>query len=72
MGDGRQRRGGGYFGAKLQQAGHAVVFVARGETLRVLQTDGLTLQSEGAETHLSPVVATDGLVRKGNLSSSTM
>jgi 2-dehydropantoate 2-reductase len=56
---------GSYFGARLQQAGHEVVFVARGEVLRVLQTDGLILQGDGEKIHLSPVIATDDLTSIG-------
>jgi len=36
---------GGYFGARLVQGGHDVVFVARGRHLQALQGDGLTLKS---------------------------
>ena len=36
---------GGYFGARLQQAGHDVVFFARGKHLAALKEKGLTLRS---------------------------
>ena len=36
---------GGYFGARLQQAGHEVTFFARGKHLQALQKDGLTVES---------------------------
>jgi 2-dehydropantoate 2-reductase len=36
---------GGYFGARLQQAGHEVTFFARGRHLQALQKDGLTVES---------------------------
>jgi 2-dehydropantoate 2-reductase len=36
---------GGYFGARLIQAGHAVTFIARGRTLDTLRTHGLTVES---------------------------
>ena len=36
---------GGYFGARLQQAGHDVVFFARGKHLAALREKGLTLKS---------------------------
>jgi 2-dehydropantoate 2-reductase len=36
---------GGYFGARLQQAGHSVAFIARGRHLTALQRDGLSLKS---------------------------
>ena len=34
---------GGWFGGNLVRAGHDVVFVARGETLQVLRSEGLRL-----------------------------
>src|SRR2546426_1275771 len=36
---------GGYFGARLQQAGHSVAFIARGRHLEALQRKGLSLKS---------------------------
>jgi 2-dehydropantoate 2-reductase len=36
---------GGYFGARLQQAGHDVSFLARGRHLAAIHRDGLTLKS---------------------------
>lgn len=36
---------GGYFGARLQQAGHDVAFFARGKHLAALEDKGLTLKS---------------------------
>jgi 2-dehydropantoate 2-reductase len=36
---------GGYFGARLAQAGHEVAFIARGRHLEALRTRGLTLKS---------------------------
>ncbi len=36
---------GGYFGGRLAEAGHDVVFVARGETLSRLRTHGLQVSS---------------------------
>jgi 2-dehydropantoate 2-reductase len=36
---------GGYFGARLQQGGHEVAFLARGRHLAALKQDGLTLES---------------------------
>lgn len=36
---------GGYFGGRLVQAGHDVIFVARGNTLECLQTQGLRVES---------------------------
>jgi 2-dehydropantoate 2-reductase len=40
---------GGYFGALLARGGHAVTFVARGDNLRALRADGLTVRL-GSET----------------------
>jgi 2-dehydropantoate 2-reductase len=36
---------GGYFGARLQQAGHDVTFFARGRHLQALRAGGLTIES---------------------------
>lgn len=36
---------GGYFGARLQQAGHDVAFIARGRHLAAIRENGLTVQS---------------------------
>src|SRR4029453_10537610 len=36
---------GGFFGAKLARAGEVVTFVARGEHLRAIQAEGLTVKS---------------------------
>jgi len=42
---------GGYFGARLQQAGHDVTFFARGRHLEALRAKGLTIESgEGNAT----------------------
>ena len=37
---------GGYYGARLQQGGADVTFVARGEHLRAMQANGLALEGE--------------------------
>ena len=46
---------GGYFGARLQQAGHEVVFFARGKHLAALKEKGLTVTSPlgGAQLRVS-------------------
>ena len=36
---------GGYFGARLQQAGHELAFIARGRHLEALQKEGLSVKS---------------------------
>jgi 2-dehydropantoate 2-reductase len=52
---------GGVIGGRLFAAGHDVTLVARGEHLRVLQNDGLTVASpEGSVTLPVPAVATPG------------
>ena len=50
---------GGVLGARLQQAGHDVVFIARGATLAALQTRGLVLDSIDGDLTLPLVQATD-------------
>ncbi|HET7095907.1 MAG TPA: ketopantoate reductase family protein [Casimicrobiaceae bacterium] len=44
---------GGYFGAKLAQAGHDVSFVARGRHLAAMRERGLTVKSGGAEIRIA-------------------
>jgi 2-dehydropantoate 2-reductase len=48
---------GGYFGARLQEGGHEVVFVARGENLAALRRDGLALHLPGEVRRIRPVAA---------------
>lgn len=43
---------GGYFGARLQQAGHEVAFIARGRHLEALQKNGLTVRSALGDVRL--------------------
>jgi 2-dehydropantoate 2-reductase len=50
---------GGYFGAHLAQAGHDVVFVARGPHLQAMRRRGLRLEGERGDIVLSNVEATD-------------
>lgn len=49
---------GGYFGARLAAGGHDVAFLARGENLKALRSDGLTLISPLGDLKLQ-VTATD-------------
>jgi len=44
---------GGYFGARLQQAGHDVTFVARGRHLDALRKQGLRLRSAVGDAQLA-------------------
>jgi 2-dehydropantoate 2-reductase len=48
---------GGYFGARLAQAGEEVAFIARGAQLAALLQDGLRLESPKGDLHLHPVPA---------------
>ncbi len=50
---------GGYFGGRLAQAGESVVFIARGEHLRVMREDGLRVDSVAGDFLVSPCEATD-------------
>lgn len=50
---------GGYFGAKLVQAGYDVTFLARGEHLRAIQNKGLTVKSILGDFHVNDLKATD-------------
>ncbi len=43
---------GGYFGARLQQAGHDVTFFARGRHLHALRAQGLTVESSHGNAQL--------------------
>jgi 2-dehydropantoate 2-reductase len=46
---------GGYFGARLADAGNDVTFVARGTHLEAMRKDGLRLDSDIGKLHLKPV-----------------
>jgi 2-dehydropantoate 2-reductase len=51
---------GGYFGARMQAAGHDVFYIARGAHLDALRKNGLTLEStHHGNLHLPKVNATD-------------
>jgi 2-dehydropantoate 2-reductase len=50
---------GGYFGAKLVQAGYNVSFIARGEHLRAIQNNGLTIKSILGDFSVDNLKATD-------------
>jgi len=56
---------GGYFGARLQQAGAEVGFVARGAHLEALRRDGLKVESPLGDIHLPRVNATDNAADLG-------
>ncbi len=50
---------GGYFGARLAQAGEDVIFIARGEHLRAIREHGLRLESIKGDALIQPAQATD-------------
>ena len=49
---------GGYIGGRLAQAGRDVIFIARGQHLRVIQENGLHVQSPAGNFLVNPAVAT--------------
>jgi len=49
---------GAYFGGRLAQAGEEVIFIARGEQLAALQTQGLRVESIAGDFTVQPVQAT--------------
>src|SRR5690348_2257562 len=49
---------GGYFGARLAQAGEDITFVSRGETLRALHESGLRVESVDGDMLIQPAQAT--------------
>lgn len=56
---------GGYFGARLAQAGVDVVFVARGEHLRAMRERGLRLVAADGDVTIHPVRVGDDPARLG-------
>jgi 2-dehydropantoate 2-reductase len=50
---------GGYFGARIAQAGHEVVFIARGAHREAVRRRGLQIQSPLGDLHLRDVNVTD-------------
>lgn len=50
---------GGYFGGRLAQAGEQVTFLARGEHLEAIQTNGLRVDSIKGDFTIQPAIATD-------------
>jgi 2-dehydropantoate 2-reductase len=56
---------GGYFGARLAQAGHDVHFIARGAHLAALRENGLAVVSPLGDFTVNPVHATDSTEEVG-------
>lgn len=50
---------GGYFGARLSEAGQEVTFIARGEHLAAIRHEGLTLKSIDGDATITSAEATD-------------
>lgn len=50
---------GGFYGARLAQAGHDVAFITRGEHLKALRSNGLSLVGPAGDVHLPGIRATD-------------
>lgn len=56
---------GGYFGGRLAEAGEDVTFVARGEHLRAIKTNGLTVESPNGDFVIYPASATNDVNEAG-------
>ena len=52
---------GGYFGARLAQAGNDVTFIARGKHLGAIKKNGLQIKSIDGDFTISPAKATDDI-----------
>lgn len=58
---------GGFFGARLAQAGGEVIFIARGEHLDAIRKDGLRVDSILGNFAVSPAQATDDPAQVGTV-----
>jgi 2-dehydropantoate 2-reductase len=58
---------GGYFGARLAEAGHDVTFIARGAHLEAIERAGLHVHSLAGDVVLERAVATDDVARVGTV-----
>jgi len=56
---------GGYFGARLARAGHAVTFIARGRHLAAMRERGLAVNSANGDLRLATPAVTDTPVTVG-------
>jgi 2-dehydropantoate 2-reductase len=59
---------GGYFGARLAQAGHDTVFIVRGAHLAAIREHGLTVVTDGETFVARPRIATDDPAQAGKAS----
>ena len=57
---------GGYFGGRLAQAGEDVTFIARGEHLRAIKSNGLRVDSSSGDFVVYPAQATDNVAEVGD------
>ncbi len=58
---------GGYFGARLAQAGNNVTFIARGKHLATIQKNGLKLISPKGDCLIYPANVTDSIAQINNI-----
>lgn len=58
---------GGYFGARLAQAGEDVTFISRGEHLRAIRAEGLRVETPQGEIVIRTAQATDDPAQAGAL-----
>ncbi len=58
---------GGYFGAKMAKSGYDVTFLARGEHLKAMQSNGLTVTSILGDFKIDSVKATDTIREIGSV-----
>ncbi len=57
---------GGYYGAKMANAGFDVLFVARGQNLKAMQANGLQIKSILGDFSVNPVRVTDKISELGS------
>ena len=58
---------GGYFGARLAQAGNNITFIARGKHLEAIQKNGLQLKSDKGDYLVHPANATSNILEVENI-----
>jgi 2-dehydropantoate 2-reductase len=58
---------GGYFGARLEQSGNRITFIARGEHLKAIQKNGLLVKSFKGDYRVFPATATADISEVTNI-----
>lgn len=58
---------GGFFGGKLAQSEHEIIFIARGEHLEVIREQGLEIESDLGDFIVHPSLATDNPKQVGEV-----